>query len=344
MYKKLTLRLLALIAVMLAVYTAFVVIVDPWFHYHGPLKAIRSQYRVELEDCYEVDAGLIRSWEYDSILIGSSLANNVMLADMNEKFGGQFIKLADMHVFASDVAMLRYAMQRQEVKRVVFELDPFTLDADLLSWKDALPHYLYDDVLFNDYGYVFSIDVASKALKTLTRKPEQRDPFQWLFNDGGSREKALAAYGGGPRGPIDTPQSSYDMIRSKVTANLQLVRKLMEDYPDVQYYFYTPPYGVLWWRAEAAGGILESDLACIRQAAEELLAYPNTEFACFLDMEEILDLDLYCDTEHAIPAVYTTMVQHMDDPAWCITDAAQLEPHFDALRSMVYDFDFTHWE
>ena len=344
MYKKLTLRLLALIAVMLAVYTAFIVTVDPWFHYHGPLDAIRSQYRVELEDCYEVDAGLIRSWEYDSVLIGSSLANNVMLADMNEQFGGQFVKLADMHVFASDVAILRYAMQRREVKRVVFELDPFTLDADIPLWKDVLPHYLYDNVPFNDYRYVFSIDVTSKALKTLTRKPEQRDPFQWLFNDGGSREKALAAYGGGPRGPIDAAQQSYDGIRSKVTANLQLVRQLMEEYPDVRYYFYCPPYGVLWWRGEAAGGIFEADLACIRQAAEELLEYPNAEFAYFSDMEEIANLDLFCDTSHAIPAVYVTMVHHMDDPACLITDPAQLGPHFEKLRRLVYDFDFTSWE
>ena len=64
----------------------------------------------------------------------------------------------------------------------------------------------------------------------------------------------------------------------------------------------------------------------------------------FCDMPQCADLDLYCDTIHPIPAVLTDMVRHFDDPACRITDAAQLEPHFETLREIVYDFDFSPWE
>ena len=67
--KKFSITLLTLLIPMILIIVGMIVI-DPYFAYHKPIEGI--PYTLE-EDAY-INAGVLKNFDYDSVIIGSSLA------------------------------------------------------------------------------------------------------------------------------------------------------------------------------------------------------------------------------------------------------------------------------
>ena len=65
------------------------VIIDPYFHFHGPVKGI--SYRLYSERY--MNSGIARHFDYDALITGSSMNQNFKTTQMDSLFGTKAIKI-----------------------------------------------------------------------------------------------------------------------------------------------------------------------------------------------------------------------------------------------------------
>lgn len=314
----------------------FVGYVDPFFHYHTPQPTLQEKYRIDVEDTVPLDIGMVKNFDYDSMVVGSSMVHNLMLSDLEQQFGGKFVKIADYHQFDFDMETVALGMKRHKVNRVLVNLDYFTI-VRFPGGKSTLPRYLADDNPLNDYRYLFSIDVVNKALQTATRREVQNwDPFQWATNESAGKEGILSRYSGSLEPlPLELPQMEHEDYTAAALENIDLLMALVKDHPETEFLLYYPPYSMLDWRLEMEAGKLNAYQKALSLFAEELLPFENVKVYYFSDMEETFDLNNYVDTTHPIPKVLSRMVEQFGSEENRIFQVEQLVERQNRLREKV---------
>ena len=133
--------LLAVTAVLLVLCAAAVALVDPFFHYHAPDPEGEVWF-----DQRAQGAGLLRSQEYETVLLGSSLAANYRPFWFDVFYETSTVKITFPNGgFREFGQALDYAGACRDVKRVIFGLDPNLLSRSPSEEPDQLPGYLYDN-------------------------------------------------------------------------------------------------------------------------------------------------------------------------------------------------------
>ncbi len=147
------------------------------------------------------NAGIAKNYEYDSVVIGSSMTENFTPSQLDRLFGGQFVKLPiNGGSPFNHKQMMDLAFSSHDVRRVLYGMDIEALTYFYTSPKCEMPDYLYDNNLFNDVSYWFNKSVLSQyipqCLSTLGQTdPDQRDTmYTWgdLYTygrDAGSRRR-----------------------------------------------------------------------------------------------------------------------------------------------------------
>ena len=73
----------------------------------------------------------------------------------------------------------------------------------------------------------------------------------------------------------------------------------IESRPDVTFYFYVPPYSILYWDDSFRKGNLEPEICSLSRVYEKLLSYDNVRLFYFQDDKDIItDLNNYKDYSH----------------------------------------------
>lgn len=157
--------LLAVTVGLLALCAAAVRLVDPFFHYHpGPGGEVWFDQRAQ-------GAGLLRSQEYETILLGSSLAANYRPFWFDVFYETSTVKVTFPNGgFREFGQALDYANTCQDVKRVIFGLDPNLLSRSPAEEPDQLPGYLYDGNPWNDGQYLLNKDALLRSAYTVLKK------------------------------------------------------------------------------------------------------------------------------------------------------------------------------
>ena len=147
-------------AALAAICMLTVYLLDPFYHYHKPwfgLKAVLN------EKEYQVP-GSLRHFDYDSVLVGSSVVENNDNRWFDEAFGGTTIKavrsyggIADL-VWYLNLAFESREQKGEKIRRVFFNLDPASLTQEAQTTFEAsgCPMYLYDRNPFNDVKYLLN--------------------------------------------------------------------------------------------------------------------------------------------------------------------------------------------
>ena len=170
---------------------AFVVFADPFFIFH---KKFASDIGFDGTDRYQ-NAGLINSFladpaeQFDTIILGTSLSQNLPVAAFRNEFGKDALKLTLSGGRAKDLGTVaRRAIATGRVKRVVWEISEYFEgdNANAINEGSPLPQFLYNETLTDDWRYVFNNDVVEKAFKVvrarvLRRHMAKRSPLGTLY-------------------------------------------------------------------------------------------------------------------------------------------------------------------
>lgn len=287
-------------SILLLLCALMVILFDPFFHYHKPLSGLKA---VLTEKEYQVP-GTLKNFEYDSVIAGSSVAENYYNDWFNEGFDCNVIKAIRSYGATADLCyFLDMAFEYQDLKYVFYNLDPSALAADPEPTYELTgsPMYLYDDNYLNDLEYLLNKDVLLERIpyllaQSLAGDYDENDSYNWSQWKQFNSDMALGLYFRKPEIAEMKPQDHYEEL---LISNLQLLTDRISAHPETTFYIFVPPYSMLWWDNIYRDGDTEAYLYNMEQAMSTLLKYENVRFFYFQnDREVITNLENYMDTLH----------------------------------------------
>ena len=308
---------LIFILVILFLIAAFVIAVDPYFHYHAPLKCL--EYPL-FNERYQND-GIARNFYYDAIITGTSMAENFKTSELDELFGLDSVKICFSGAsFKETGDRLRRALETHpDTKMIVRCLDyyKFADNKDHMEY-DSYPDYLYDDSVINDIKYLFDKNAVRDSLKVIIytlngNKTTSFDEYSsWSEKYEYGAEAVMSHYERAEECAAEQKPFT-DAFRAANDANIdQNVISLIKDYPQTQFYIYLPPYGLAAWDGIYRLGNLEIVMDEQEYIIGKLLQYDNVHVFAFLDCYDVIcDLDNYMDTSHYGPWINSMILESM---------------------------------
>lgn len=333
----------------LLIIVAAVVIIDPYFHYHKPLKGI--SYRL-YEERY-INDGISRNFEYNAIITGSSMTQNFKTSEFDTLFsmtavkepfsGSGFEELADN--------LERAFSYNPAIEMVLMCLDYNGLNRDY-DWKqyEDYPEYLYDQNIFNDTFYVLNKDILYRGCFSnlyLTLSGENSTTFDeysaWGAASGFSYiTKSYTR----KEEPLAMQKELSAQEQERICENIEKnILPLLEEHPETAFYFFFPPYSILYWDSLFMEGEMEKQLAAEQMAIDMLLAYDNVHlFSFFENTELVMNLENYRDKEHYVGSINSYLLEQMSLGNYEITKENK-EEYAEFMRDFYLNFDYEgFWE
>lgn len=281
------------------------IFIDPYFHFHKPVEGI--SYILENER-YQND-GILRNFDYDIILTGTSIDQNEKVSEANQLFGGKAVKVPFSGAYLPELsATLDRALERKSVKRIVMSLgySVFT-ESEYNYWGNEgfkYPQYLYDNNMFNDVKYFFNMSTLNMTIRNLMNTIRGIDSTSfdeysnWSQRETLGKESVLETY----HRTMDEDKKSVDkvgkeeIIRKNIKENLV---NLANKYPDTEFDFYLPPYNILFWYTLKQNNLINNKINGIKAVIEELLNCKNVVVYYFINEWDIItDFNNYADMLH----------------------------------------------
>ncbi|MBQ9009448.1 MAG: hypothetical protein IJ088_08985 [Clostridia bacterium] len=316
---------------------ATVAVIDPFEIYHRALFYIPS-FRSEIQS-YS-NAGVAKSFDYDSVIVGSSVTENCIPSVYEEALGGRFVKLCMNAGTAMDHArMLEMAFRTHRVRRVVYGVDVFAYPVYWTNQKMETPNYLYDASLLNDVQYWFNEDVIFKeipyALTHLGKMNEQgiRD---WMYVWNPPERPTPESLQVTVKDPVPGQEPSrMELIEMNIEHNLI---PFFEAHPDTEFDLFFPPYSLSYWRDQMNRGQFEADMECRNRIIEAVTGYANVHLYDFALLREwITDYSHYYDYRHYTSEINDAIAFAIRENRMRITSAEQGKQNTDELRRLVMD-------
>ncbi len=312
-------RMLACFAVCFVLFGGFVMMADPFYHYHEPW----FDMPVILDNAVYQTAGAAKNLEYTSAIVGTSMTENMHTSWFDEELGWNTMKLSYSGARSNDLQAIFAQISQKEgdLEHVVMDINAYQLTS--ASWTSYVerPEYLYDGYFYNDYEYLYNHDTfvlsARRILDGLQGIGDNIDTaYTWEDDALFGREKALNACRDvrnqllatqegdteADSGHSEEGQSDYEYGLTVCQENLDNILPFIEAHPETEFHIVFPPYSMLYWEQEILKNTLDETMAIYAYAIKELLGCDNVKVYYFQNETEIItNLDNYRDNAHHKP-------------------------------------------
>lgn len=323
--------------------------VDPYFHYHKP--DIESYY-YSLTGQRKINNGIVRHFDYDAIITGTSMTENFKTSEMDKIFGCHSVKIpfsGGTYKEVNDHIETALA-SNSNVKFIVRGLDERMLDDQWDSMRNDLgvyPTYLYDSNPFNDVNYLLNKDILFIKVYNMVRNANQSgfhsgiDSFdnysrwqdRYTFGKNAVFSKPSQNNNSGKNNELTEEDKA--IIKENIEKN---VTNTADKHPDVDFYLFYTPYGIAKWNEYKTSGMLKRFLETISYATELIVPHKNIHLYLFNNRTDIItDLNNYKDASHYAEWINSLMLKWMHDGDWLLTE----DNYHEALQKQ-YDFYTTY--
>ncbi len=284
-----------------------VFLVDPFYHYH---KAWFGMPVVLYNEVYQTP-GVANQFEYDSVIVGSSVTENFRVSWFDEDFDWNTVKLSYEGAEMDDIkAILTEVFESDnEVKNVVLAVDPYQLFHEVGVQAIDRPDYLYNDFLLDDVNYLFNKDAFKASLERIWdavsgKEVDLDDAYNFSQKYEFSEQQVLKDAAPFKQAMTDNPITEKEDMRAyeeQCQRNLEVLRPYIEGNPDTQFIVIYSPYSIMNWEKKVLAGTLEAQLYVDAYSIRWFLEQDNVRVFYFQDeYEMITDLDKYMDTCHYV--------------------------------------------
>lgn len=326
-YKKFCRFWICLLVIIILGCSLLVVVVDPYFHYRRPCPLFR--YFLNHQRCQ--NDGIIKNFDYDAIITGTSMTENFKSTEFDSVFNIKSIKVpfSGSTYYELDRSVERGFLKGHKIKYVIRSLD----GTHLIENKNALRHdlgmyptFLYDDTLLNDYLYLVNERSLYYSLRAIfggligSAGITSFDEYSnWMKYYKFGKEYAL----GKNKKPRDVQQEQVltdediRMLRDNVEQN---VVRLARQHPETQFYYFFPPYSIVWWKDQYEEGNLDRYLQAKALAIREIVRCENIKLFSFSLMPDVItNFDNYKDSTHYGEWINSKMLHWFKDGVGQIT-------------------------
>ena len=286
------------------------------------------QYRIT-EDKYLlypsfVIPGIIKNHNYDTVVLGSSMAQNFNMNSFREKLHLNPIKVTIGGISLSEIKeMAELALHQNKFDGLYICLD-LALFAGRNRERSFFPEYLTDYNILNDYKYllgyetlmrVIPVNIALTALfqagvelpeKYADRVNVNIDKLgDWHKEHLFGKDIVVKNY---KSSAYSTSTPDTDGLYERMTAEID---GFLESYifqSDKKYVFFFPPYSALYWYTTQKDNYFDIYMDVKKYIVNKSSDKNNVEIFDFQSMAEICDLDNYKDTTHYSADINELMV------------------------------------
>lgn len=308
------------------------IIIDPYRIFHPPW--VRDDYF--LPNTRIQASGVINHVEFDSIILGTSMAANFSPDEASKLFKEKFVNISlDGSSQSERAIVLEHALKNRKISKVIYSLDGFG-KAPIDSRPIAPYTYLYDDSLINDI-HIYSYDVSNlkylfcqnifysersscpetRSLETLTEWASNKDHSmrfggldKWLSaKNNGQIKEALIEIANSIEKietgtiPPSEPLKIQAALEERSESFNDYLLKFVIDHPETDFYLFFPPYSrlryAIWKQSDP--NAFQVYVETLRMVVNETSKYPNVIIYGFDDQSFLDDLANYKDTSHYSP-------------------------------------------
>ena len=357
-YKTRIFIFLLLVFLLIVASSILIYIFDPYQIFH---KSYFYKDKAYNKTIYQ-DAGIINNYDFDSIIIGSSMLENVPSDEASKRIGGHFVNLSVSDSdFYERAFILRNALKKHSIKNVVYSLDEHIYLYPRFGHPKR--HYttyafLYDDSPYNDYKVYLNRDFVRLLLNP--PKDSINLPNPWITN------KQTTARFGGLENWIKNPAPSWDKdfipIRLPYAANKSLNKSSLQEpiklkrekldylrsyvlfiakrYPKTTFHLLFPPYYQFVHADERQNNqnkFLQYQSA-IRFIVSKTIKFKNIRVYGFDDMPFTNDIANYTDLVHFKPEINLLMLDAIANKTHILTPE-NVEDYLARSEKLAFDFD-----
>ena len=343
---------LSLVFIPLSTCLVALLLVDPLSLFHKPW--LRDEYYIG--DLRIQAAGIIRHTEFDSIILGSSMAANFSIQEASELWDANFVNLysASMGWLSERSIILNYALKKKQLQNVIISLDGYEGFGEynpfypITNWNFLYNENPFDEISlylgsrFLKYTYCRSSYIpadlrcqSGKDLEHLAEWPTMVDDLKrfggidnWL---GGIHEarvrnalsKIVRDIEDIQRGTIgQMNQKEYrKQINDEQRSFDQYLFRHIQENPETKFHLFFPPYSRMRYAMMKQRGTMDFELYLerIRYAVEKVEEIPNGAVFVFDHLDFLDDLRNYKDTGHYHPRYNSKMLKWMNQQQYQLT-------------------------
>jgi hypothetical protein len=288
--------------------------------------------------------GLAKNYQYNTIILGTSMTENFVPKEVNNKFhGAKTLKLSmsgSSTYEQNKIAQL--AFENNKIDYVIWGIDYTSLSKEEFKNED-FPTFLYDDNRLNDLKYLLNVTTAKYSLITLLYyiSPQLANISSPIlnFNDEPQLDLNSLYYWGdqytynkeividnfiqnkGKENKEDLLEIyNFNRMKSNIDEN---ILEYVKEHPETSFYFYYPPYSIL--KNEYLYGvdplIIENIIKTREYFYKKLSKYQNAKLFDFTTDKKItFNLDNYKDTMHHSPEINEYILDSFNHNKYLITD------------------------
>lgn len=326
--KKWILTTLSMSIILILVLSLLTYVIDPFYQYHYA------------EDGYPVNPryaipGLIKNYDYDSVLIGSSMTQNFDSQEFKDKLDLDILKVNLGGMNVPDIHLNMDLIQKTGKCKTMFigiDLHKFAEE----SPETHFPEYLYDGY-WNDYKYLLSSDVytrflplslAVKGLEALGKpvpsmlasKSDIHTMGYWN-DDFKFGEKAVLNTIVKKTNQVSTLNTQYMANRLKYNID-EFYKKLDHE---TEYIMFFPPYSAFYWTNCENNGYLNVFFDAKKYFYELSQKHKNIQVYDFQNIDETIDLSYYKDTTHYSKDINSYMVDCFSTKKFLVESSETIE-------------------
>ena len=341
MAKKWLLRLLALTLALVMLMCLCAWCIDPYMLY----RVRDNQY---LLNSRLVTPGLIKNYDYDTVLIGSSMIQNTDMQLFRDTLGGRPLKITTGAISLTEIQKLTDKIVAVgKAEHFYICLDQYLFAPEKWDDMDRFPNYLLDDNLWNDYRYLLGyetwmrfipIDLCLSAAKALglplpekfTRAMSIDGMEDWRDDWTFGEEATLSLYTPPAKGTNFDAEAVLARMEKRFDEFLTHL-----DFARGDYTFFFPPYSALYWNYAFGAGNAETYLEFKAYAEGKLLEQENVRIFDFQNAPFVTNLNNYKDYTHYAPEINDWMLGCFSKNEYLVTEAASTENLLEATQAQV---------
>lgn len=287
---------------------------DPFYQYHEPFFGLQKV----LYDRDNQVPGSLRNFEYDRVMLGSSMVENFDTDYLDRQDGLVTVKAIKSAGRTADLLYyLDVVHEHQDVKEIYWGLDiaGLTADPETVMYGEDIPRYLHTDTMLDDLEYLFNKQVIFEKIplniaSSFLDNHVGGEAYQWHQDKVFGSEQAMSAY---DKPAENLPPQDVTQYKIDIQKNVQMIAEEINAHPEIEYKLFFTPYSMLWWDCGYANGISEAYFCAIEEAMTGLLECENAELYFFQTEKEIVcDLENYMDMFHYKPWVNQYMLEAME--------------------------------
>ena len=297
------------------------------------------------------NAGLIKNYPYDSVVVGTSRSMNFYRTDIQTIFGWDPLKITMAGSSPHEqFTALEFALKTGKVKRVLWGVDVgvfYSTQVDAL--KEEFPAPLYSNEETRFLYYLFNMTTLFVSVRNLAFKLGLKTPNDFnidiakynnilLDKSIGELKELRAWYKKRTHSKSLPVKPSKKYLEKNINQNML---SLIQAYPDVIFYILILPYNIMCHLPLEKESLEYQNAAYIdffRLFSEAVLPQKNVKAFDFLTQKEfVCDFKKYHDTTHFYPFVSKKILEDVSHNHYRL-EQDDIPFVIEKFKKMVLDF------